>query len=112
MASANTGVVETRGLRRTLLMALAFLTHNGKLICAQSYVTLCTLPSSTSDPPLHAHGLGAAADWTWRGMLDLVCDGPGVYVGAVSGFTMKWYFSKTKENGRAYTRQRRIPCTI
>ena len=26
--------------------------------------------------------------------LDLVCDGPGVYVGAVSGFTMKWYFSK------------------
>ena len=55
------------------LMALAFLTHNGKLICAQSYVTLCTLPSSTSDPPLHAHGLGAAADWTWRGKLDLVC---------------------------------------
>jgi hypothetical protein len=27
-------------------------------------------------------------DWTWRGKLDLVCDGPGVYVGAVSGFTM------------------------
>ena len=24
-------------------------------------------------PPLHAHGLGAAADWTWRGKLDLVC---------------------------------------
>ena len=73
VASANTGVVETRGLRRTLLMALAYLTYDGKLICAQSYVTLCTLPSSTSDPPLHAHGLGAAADWTWRGKLDLVC---------------------------------------
>ncbi len=41
-------------------------------------------------PPLHAHGLGAAADWTWRGKLDLVCDGPGVFVVAVSGFTMKW----------------------
>jgi len=38
--------------------------------------------SKSLGPPLEAHGLGAAADWTWRGKLDLVCDGPGVYVGS------------------------------
>lgn len=78
VASANTGVVETRGLRRTLLMALAYLTYDGKLIRAQSYVTLFTLPSSTSDPPCTHTGSvrrrtgPGAASWTWC-VMDLVC---------------------------------------